>query len=65
MAREIMVNIRLDDGDAERLDELAQATVRNRSDMIRFLIRQEWQRRRLIAAEMATNEESASPSVAG
>ena len=38
----------LDDDDKEKLNDLIEWDTRNQSDTFRFLIRQEWARRRLI-----------------
>ena len=45
MNKDISINIRIDEGDQAMLDELCQESVRTKSDMVRFLIRQERNRR--------------------
>jgi Ribbon-helix-helix protein, copG family len=42
MTKEIQVNIRLTREENSQLEKLALESVRSKSDMIRFLIRQEW-----------------------
>ena len=45
MNKDISINIRIDEDNQRMLDELCQETVRTKSDMVRYLIRQEWDRR--------------------
>lgn len=44
MPKELQINIRLEDEDLSLLEKMAATTVRTKSDMVRFLIRQEWSR---------------------
>ncbi len=42
MAKTVQVAIRVDEEEKDKLDQLCEATVRNQSDMVRYLIRKEW-----------------------
>ena len=42
MKKIVPITVRIEERDREMLDELVENTVRKHSDMIRFLIRQEW-----------------------
>jgi len=45
ITKDIPVQVRMDEQDVQRLDLLAYQSVRTRSDMIRFLVRQEYERK--------------------
>lgn len=45
MNKDISINIRIDENDLAMLNNLCQESVRTKSDMVRFLIRQERNRR--------------------
>ena len=47
MPREIQINFRVNEEEQQMLTDLAVETVRSTSDMIRFLIKQEWNRRQV------------------
>lgn len=44
MNRDFQIGLRLEEDDFRKLERLEAATVRTRSDMLRFLIRQEFTR---------------------
>ena len=43
MTKDTQINLRVDDEENRMLEELAEQTVRTKSDMVRFLIRKEYQ----------------------
>ena len=45
MNKDISINIRIDEDNQRMLDELCQETVRTKSDMVRYLIRKEYDQR--------------------
>ncbi len=44
MGKNTYLNMRLSEEEQEMLEELARMTVRTKSDMVRFLIRQAWEK---------------------
>ena len=45
MTKDISINIRIDETDQRLLDKLCEETVRTKSDMVRYLIRKEYDQR--------------------
>ena len=42
MAKTVPITVRLDEEEKDKLDQLCEVTVRTQSDMVRYLIRKEW-----------------------